>query len=185
MQQAARGRPVASTSRPEAVCCISGTADYFFMADAAASMALAAASLAASFAASAVAVAAPATAEAAASAAPATAEAASEAASATGVGAGAGAAAGAGAGAGASSFLPQADRATAATSEANTSDLFMTRSLDINGVRAWFETLFYQRGAHRKSDSASPPERPPRDPCTPHRSDSPSDQSLSLPNPRL
>jgi hypothetical protein len=42
-----------------------------------------------------------------------------------GIGAGAGAATGAGAGAGASSFLPQAASATAATMEANRSDLFI------------------------------------------------------------
>jgi hypothetical protein len=42
-----------------------------------------------------------------------------------GSGAGAGAATGAGAGAGASSFLPQAASATAATMEANRSDLFI------------------------------------------------------------
>jgi hypothetical protein len=45
----------------------------------------------------------------------------------SGAGAGAGAAAGAGAGA-ASSFLPQADRATAATREANRSDVFIDSS---------------------------------------------------------
>jgi hypothetical protein len=42
-----------------------------------------------------------------------------------GIGAGAGAATGAGAGAGTSSFLPQAESATAATMEANRSDLFI------------------------------------------------------------
>ena len=42
-----------------------------------------------------------------------------------GAGIGAGAATGAGAGAGASSFLPQADSATAATRDANRSDLFI------------------------------------------------------------
>ena len=42
-----------------------------------------------------------------------------------GAGAGAGAATGAGAGVGASSFLPQAESATAATIEANRSDLFI------------------------------------------------------------
>jgi hypothetical protein len=56
------------------------------------------------------------------------AEAASAAAEAAGAGAGAAAGAGAGAGAG-SSFLPQADRAAAATRVARTSDFFISGSL--------------------------------------------------------
>ncbi len=93
------------------------------LAAAAASLAAPTASLAASLATTAAAVA-PDAAVAAIEAAPAAAEAAMSAMA--GAGAGAGAAAGAGAGAGAASgFLPQAARATAATKDAKTSDLFM------------------------------------------------------------
>ena len=131
-------------------CACSGAHRLYFLTAStalpAASLAAAAASLAAPVAVAAASLAAPtaslATAaapeatSAAALAAPAAADAA---ASATGAGAGAGAATGAGAGGGASAFLPQAARATAATREAKTSDLFMfiLRSLWVGSRISW------------------------------------------------
>ncbi len=140
------GFSIARRLREGSRCACTGAHRPYFLTASAALPAAAAASLAAPVAVAAASLAAPtaslATAaapeatSAAALAAPAALEAA---ASATGAGAGAGAATGAGAGAGASAFLPQAARATAATREAKTSDLFMyiLRSLWVGSRVSW------------------------------------------------
>ena len=126
----------ASTALPAASLAAPAASLAAPIASLAAPVATAAASLAAptaSLAAAAAPVAAAAAPEATPAAALAVAAAAEAAASTIGAGAGAATGAGAGAGAGASAFLPQAARATAATREAKTSDLFMCVSSGVMG----------------------------------------------------